>query len=82
MGYGGVSNSVAIEFDTYKSSRYGLGNNDGNSSNHVAIDINSSLTNTALANVYGSCGFTARIHCAAIFGLAVVGFEGWNKLAT
>jgi hypothetical protein len=36
-----------------------LGDNDGNSSNHVAIDTDGNLTNTALANVYGngSCGF-------------------------
>ena len=59
MGYEGVNNSVAIEFDTYNNAGYGLGDNDGNSSNHVAIDTNGNLTNTALANVYGngSCGF-------------------------
>lgn len=59
MGYSGVPNSFAVEFDTYNNAGYGLGNNDGNSSNHVAIDTNGQLTNTALANVYGngSCGF-------------------------
>lgn len=60
MGYAGVPNSVAIEFDTYNNAGFGLGDNDGNSSNHVAIDTDGNLTNTALANVYGngSCGFT------------------------
>lgn len=59
MGYLGVPNSVAIEFDTYNNAGYGLGNNDGNSSNHVSIDTNGNLTNTAITNVYGngSCGF-------------------------
>ncbi len=59
MGYQGVPNSVAVEFDTYNNAGYGLGNDDGNSSNHIAIDTDGNLTNTALANVYGngSCGF-------------------------
>ncbi|MEC5388303.1 L-type lectin-domain containing protein [Uliginosibacterium sp. H3] len=61
MGYAGVGNSVAIEFDTYNNTGYGLGADDGVSSNHVSIDTNGVLTNTALANVYGngSCGFTS-----------------------
>jgi hypothetical protein len=61
MGYQGVSGkSVAIEFDTYNNTGFGLGNNDGNSSNHVSIDTNGNLTNTDITNVYGnaSCGFT------------------------
>ena len=59
MGYAGVNNSVAIEFDTYNNAGYGLGNNDGNSSNHVSIDTNGILTNADITNVYGngSCGF-------------------------
>lgn len=59
MGYQGVNNSVAIEFDTYNNAGYGLGDDDGNSSNHVSIDTNGALTNTDLTNVYGngSCGF-------------------------
>lgn len=60
MGYQGVSGkSVAIEFDTFDNTGYGLGDDDGNSSNHVSIDTNGSLTNTDLTNVYGnpSCGF-------------------------
>jgi hypothetical protein len=59
IGYAGVPNSVAIEFDTYNNAGYGLGNNDGNSSNHVSVDTNGNLTDTAITNVYGngSCGF-------------------------
>ncbi|MCC7486365.1 MAG: hypothetical protein IT529_15440 [Burkholderiales bacterium] len=59
MGYTGVGNSVAIEFDTYNNAGFGLGNNDGNSSNHVSVDTNGILQNLALHNVYGnaSCGF-------------------------
>lgn len=59
MGYAGVPNSVAIEFDTYNNAGYGLGNNDGNSSNHVSIDANGVLANASLRNVYDnpSCGF-------------------------
>jgi len=59
MGYQGVNNSVAVEFDTYNNTGYSLGNDDGNSSNHVSIDTNGALTNSAITNVYGngSCGF-------------------------
>lgn len=59
IGYAGVPNSVAIEFDTYNNAGYGLGNDDGNSSNHVSVDTNGNLSNMAIANVYGngSCGF-------------------------
>lgn len=62
MGYSGVPNSFAVEFDTYNNAGYGIPNNDGNSSNHVAIDTNGSLDNTDLTNVYGngSCGFPAN----------------------
>lgn len=59
MGYSGVSgNSVAIEFDTYNNGN-AVGNDDGNSSNHISIDTNGVLTNTAVISVYGnnSCGF-------------------------
>jgi hypothetical protein len=59
MGYSGVLNSVAIEFDTYNNTGYGLGNDDGNSSNHVSVDTNGVLANLSITNVYGngSCGF-------------------------
>ncbi len=48
LGYGGVANSVAVEFDTYNN-----GAGDANSSNHVAIDTNGLLTDTAAAFPYG-----------------------------
>lgn len=63
MGYEGVANSIAIEFDTYNNGIAGgsLGYfaQEPNSSNHVALDLAGSLTNTAATNVYGngSCGF-------------------------
>lgn len=54
LGYQGVPNSVAIEFDTYDNGGTDLG------SNHVAIDVNGVLTNTAAANPYGvaTCDFS------------------------
>ena len=63
MGYAGVGNSVAIELDTYNNGVPGVSlgyfPQEPNSSNHVAIDTNGALTNTAATNVYGngSCGF-------------------------
>ncbi len=53
IGYGGVGNSVAIEFDTYNNTPYV---NDGNSSNHVAILTNGyvgSSSDLNLINPYG-----------------------------
>ena len=59
LGYAGVNNSVAIEFDTYNNTNTGYPND--TSSNHVAIDTNGVLTDTQLTNAYnnGSCGFTS-----------------------
>lgn len=62
MGYEGVANSVAIEFDTYNNGNSGsLGRfaAEPDSSNHVAIDLNGVLNNNNATNVYGigSCGF-------------------------
>lgn len=53
IGYLGVPNSVAIEFDTFNNGGADL------SSNHVAIDTSGVLTNTASANPYGvaTCDF-------------------------
>jgi len=66
IGYGGVGNSVGIEFDTYNN-----GSDDGNSSNHVAIDEDGNVDNGTsesdqdLTNVYGiqTCGFGAGAGC-------------------
>jgi Legume lectin domain/PEP-CTERM motif len=62
MGYQGVANSVAIEFDTYNNGNansLGPFPQEPDSSNHVAIDLNGALTNANPTNVYGisSCGF-------------------------
>ena len=62
MGYEGVPNSLAIEFDTYNNGNPGsLGPfaAEPDSSNHVALDVNGVLTNANWTNVYGngSCGF-------------------------
>lgn len=46
IGYGGVPNSLAIEFDTFDNGETGH-------SNHVAIDQNGILTNAFSANPYG-----------------------------
>lgn len=48
LGYEGVGNSVAIEFDTWNN-----GPSDGNSDNHVAIDTNGILTDTNVVYPYG-----------------------------
>lgn len=64
MGYSGMGNSVAIEFDTYNNGNpasLGRFTAEPDSSNHVAIDTDGNLTNTAWTNVYGngSCGFAS-----------------------
>ena len=55
LGYAGVPNSVAIEFDTYNNGGVDL------SSNHVAIDTNGVLTDTNSVNPYGvsTCDFNS-----------------------
>jgi hypothetical protein len=56
IGYAGVNHSVGIEFDTYNN-----GASDGNSSNHIGVDVNGSLNSAALSYVYGvqTCDFGA-----------------------
>ena len=92
MGYAGVQKSVAIEFDTYNNTGYGLGADDGNSSNHVSIDTGGNLVNANLTNVYGngSCGFPSggnpNQNSYSAFGCmsngdvwtAAVGYDGKN----
>jgi hypothetical protein len=46
IGYEGIGNSVGIEFDTWNN-----GGGDNNSSNHVGIDVNGSVSSIALAQV-------------------------------
>jgi hypothetical protein len=52
MGYAGVPNSVAIEFDTYNNGEVG-------GSNHVGLDINGSLASLVAVSPYGlsNCEF-------------------------
>lgn len=59
MGYQGVGNSVAIEFDTYW-------NNFDADSNHVGVDTNGSLSSLITANPYGVavCDFGGNSHTA------------------
>lgn len=51
LGYQGVGNSVAIEFDTYNNGEVGA-------SNHVGIDVNGSLASLAPVSPYGISGCT------------------------
>jgi len=53
IGYQGVGNSVAIEFDTWQNSEFGDPNN-----NHVGVDANGNLTSLTTATPYGTinCG--------------------------
>lgn len=46
IGYQGIPNSVGIEFDTWNN-----GGGDGNSSNHVGVDINGNINSAALTPV-------------------------------
>lgn len=46
MGYFGVPNSVAIEFDTYD-------NNEAGGSNHIGLDLNGSLASSPVSSPYG-----------------------------
>jgi hypothetical protein len=52
MGYAGVANSVAIEFDTFNNGEVG-------GSNHVGIDVNGSLASLGTVSPYGlsNCEF-------------------------
>lgn len=49
MGYAGVGNSVAIEFDTYNNGEVG-------GSNHVGVDVNGSLASLVPVSPYGISG--------------------------
>ncbi|RZI94596.1 MAG: PEP-CTERM sorting domain-containing protein, partial [Rubrivivax sp.] len=51
LGYQGVANSVAIEFDSYNNGEVGA-------SNHVGIDVNGSLASLSPVSPYGISGCT------------------------
>jgi hypothetical protein len=81
IGYGGVGNSVAIEFDTFDN-----GSDDGDSSNHVAIDEDGHIedgtaeSDQDLVNVYGnsSCGFAGVSGCMSNGDIwsVTIGYDG------
>lgn len=80
LGYNGVANSVAIEFDTYFN-----GGADANS-NHVAVDVGGALSNFALASPYGqstcSTGNNIRAGCMSNGNIwsATVSYDGTTQL--
>jgi len=57
LGYAGVKNSVAIEFDTFDNSE--------GSSNHVAVDVDGALSNLARVSPYGVTSCTLANYGAA-----------------
>jgi hypothetical protein len=77
LGLPNPSKSVAIEFDTYNN-----GASDGNSGNHVGLDINGNTASTVLSSVYGvsNCSFGANQNagCMANGDLwsVVIGYDG------
>jgi hypothetical protein len=82
IGYQGVANSVAIEFDTYNN-----GGGDNNSSNEVGVDVNGSLSSVTQANPYGvaTCDFGISTNytnsgCMSNGGIwtATIGYDGSN----
>ena len=84
LGYQGVPNSVAVEFDTFNNGGADI------SSNHVAIDVNGVLTNTAAANPYGvaTCEFPGSSYlqsgCMSNGDVwtAKIGYDGANLTVT
>jgi len=80
LGYEGVPNSVAIEFDTFWN-----GGVDPNS-NHVAVDVGGVLTNNAAASPYGQTdcvnGNNIRMGCMSNGDVwsATVSYDGSTKL--
>ncbi|MGM9480845.1 L-type lectin-domain containing protein [Roseateles sp. NT4] len=79
LGYQGVANSVAIEFDTYDNGETG-------GSNHVAVDVNGSLNSLATASPYGVNNCHLGNHLAAgcmsngKIWSAFVNYDGNTKL--
>jgi hypothetical protein len=49
LGYAGISNSVAIEFDTYNN-----GGGDANNNNHIGVDLNGNVNSVALQPITSS----------------------------
>lgn len=78
LGYQGVGNSVAIEFDTY--------DNGESSSNHVALDVNGSLSSLVQVDPYGvnSCHLANHTNAGCLSNgkiwSAFVNYDGTTKL--
>ncbi|MBV8617072.1 MAG: PEP-CTERM sorting domain-containing protein [Acetobacteraceae bacterium] len=84
LGYQGVGNSVAVEFDTYDN-----GPTDHDSSNHVALDTGGALNEIAYGNPYGvaTCDFGvgySKTGCLANGDkwTATIGYDGSKLTAT
>jgi peptide-N4-(N-acetyl-beta-glucosaminyl)asparagine amidase len=83
LGYGGIPNSLAIEFDTWQNSELGDPNN-----NHISVHTQGALPNTA--DESASLGFTTNIpnlsdgtkHLVSILYHAPLGgFSGWLAIS-
>jgi hypothetical protein len=84
LGYQGVGNSVAVEFDTYNN-----GYDDHNSSNHVALDTSGALNEVAFGNPYGvaTCDFGVGYSATGCMAngdkwTATIGYDGSKLTAT
>jgi hypothetical protein len=74
MGYQGVNNSFAIEFDTYDNGYY-----DGYSNNHVAVSANGSFITSAPVSPYGQnycVGNTIGCMANGDLWTVTVGYDG------
>ena len=75
IGYQGVPNSVAIEFDTFD-------NGEPGGSNHVGVDRNGALDDTPSASPYGvsNCGFGGGLGCMSNGDIwsVLIGYDGIN----
>lgn len=77
LGYEGVVNSVAIEFDIFNN-----GPQDNNSSNHIAVDINGVLGTIGYANPSGvaTCDFGVGVGAGCMANgqewTATIGYDG------
>ena len=84
LGYQGVGNSVAVEFDTYDN-----GPTDHDSSNHVALDTGGALNEVAYGNPYGvaTCDFGVGYSATGCMAngdkwTATIGYDGSKLTAT
>jgi hypothetical protein len=83
LGLPNPSRSVAIEFDTYNN-----GGIDGNSANHIGIDVDGNVASTYVTSVYGvsNCTFPSAYQAAGCMAngdlwTVNIGYDG-SKLTT